>query len=93
MTQTNLSESELRENLNRTPKQLPVSCLYDKRGSDLYEVITALPEYYPFNEESALLKTSAQEMISHVKPGSVIVELGCGSTAKTGTILNAIADR
>ncbi len=93
MNQISLSTVELKKGLNSSPKKLPVSCLYDKRGSDLYEDITALPEYYPFNEESALLKAGVQEMIAHVRPGSIILELGCGSTAKTGTILNAIADR
>lgn len=93
MVKSSLSTLELKEHLARQPKQLPVSCLYDKRGSDLYEEITALPEYYPFNEELNLLKAKANEIIAHIPAGSIILELGCGSTAKTGTILNAIAHR
>ena len=93
MSESVLSRAELKEHLTRQPKQLPVSCLYDKHGSDLYEEITALPEYYPFNEETNLLKAKAGEIIAHIPAGSVILELGCGSTAKTGTILNAIAQR
>lgn len=93
MVDSALSTVELKEHLARQPKQLPVSCLYDKRGSDLYEEITALPEYYPFNEELDLLKAKADEIIAHIPSGSIILELGCGSAAKTGTILNAIAHR
>lgn len=93
MVESTLSTLELKEHLAREPKQLPVSCLYDKHGSDLYEDITALPEYYPFNEELDLLNSKANEIIAHIPAGSIILELGCGSAVKTGTILNAIARR
>ena len=53
-----------------SPKHLPCSYLYDTRGSDLYEDITALEEYYPFQAEQALLTSHAQDIISHIPSGA-----------------------
>ena len=74
--------------LTATPKQLPPRWFYDARGSELFERITELPEYYPTRTERALLDRSAAE-IAAVSGADVLVELGSGSSAKTRLLLDA----
>lgn len=74
-------------------KHIPARFLYDTLGSDIYERITQLKEYYPYNEEKSLLHRHAQSIIQHLSPGSIIIELGCGDGSKTGILLNALAHR
>lgn len=83
--------SEVREGLTRTPKRLPSKYFYDKRGSDLFEEITDLPEYYQTRTELALLELRAHEICEIVKPRE-LVELGAGSSKKTRTLLDAATD-
>jgi Histidine-specific methyltransferase, SAM-dependent len=61
--------SGLLEALRRSPKQLPCSYLYDAAGSELYERITELEEYYPFRTEQAMLRQHAREIVSYIAPG------------------------
>ncbi|KAK9789403.1 hypothetical protein WJX73_006308 [Symbiochloris irregularis] len=67
--------------------------LYDAHGSALYDKIVDLQEYYPYRTEINMLKNESPSIIEHIVPGSVIVELGCGSATKTGLILNALLER
>eukprot|EP00271_Cylindrocystis_brebissonii_P023482 TRINITY_DN9768_c0_g1_i1.p1 TRINITY_DN9768_c0_g1~~TRINITY_DN9768_c0_g1_i1.p1 ORF type:complete len:709 (-),score=96.75 TRINITY_DN9768_c0_g1_i1:541-2667(-) len=85
--------SQLLSDLRKTPKEIPFFYLYDERGSELYEDITKLEEYYPFNAEDKLLKQSIDEISTHIPPHSVVVELGCGTARKTAQILNNLAVR
>jgi L-histidine Nalpha-methyltransferase len=62
---------------------------YDQRGSELFEEITRLPEYYPTRTEQALLRSHAHEWIAAVRPRA-LVELGAGSAVKTRIILDAM---
>ena len=55
--------------------------------------IVDLPEYYPYRTELAMLEKNLSSITQHIPPGSVIVELGCGSATKTGLILNALLER
>ena len=61
--------SGLLDALRRSPKQLPCSYLYDAAGSELYERITELDEYYPFRTEQAMLRQHAREIVSYIAPG------------------------
>jgi len=70
-----------------------VTYLYDEAGSELYERITELPEYYPFRTEKELLSQHARDICTYIPAGSIVVELGCGSAQKTGILLNALAAR
>lgn len=79
--------------LQQVPKQLPCSYLYDAAGSKLYEKITELEEYYPFREELSMLQHHARDICAYITPGSVVVELGCGSASKTGIILEELLSR
>ncbi|MDB5101189.1 MAG: dimethylhistidine N-methyltransferase, partial [Cyanobacteria bacterium RYN_339] len=69
---------------------LPPKFLYDAAGSELYERITGLPEYYPTRTEARLLEAIAPALRRLVRPRE-IVELGSGSSSKTRTILDALA--
>ncbi|OAE24418.1 hypothetical protein AXG93_4530s1200 [Marchantia polymorpha subsp. ruderalis] len=74
-------------------KEVPYRFLYDDRGSELYESITQLEEYYPFRAEIDLLNEFVEDITNHIPDGSLIVELGCGSAVKTAHLLNALVAR
>jgi dimethylhistidine N-methyltransferase len=75
------------DGLSRPQKTLPCRFFYDARGSELFEEITRLPEYYPTRTETAILEQHAAEMAEAVPAGCVLVELGSGSSLKTEILL------
>ena len=77
--------------LTQTPRVIPARYFYDAAGSELFEQITDLPEYYPTRTEIGLLTTHAPEIASVVGPGRAVVEFGSGSSAKTPLLLRAVA--
>jgi L-histidine N-alpha-methyltransferase len=77
----------VRSGLTASPKKLLPKYFYDARGSELFEQITGLPEYYPMRAESALLEAIASDLMSSLKPQE-IVELGSGSSTKTRILLD-----
>ena len=81
--------SEVAAGLRRPQKELSPKWFYDQRGSELFEEITRLPEYYPTRSERALLTRFAPEWIAELRPGS-LVELGAGAADKTRILLDAI---
>lgn len=76
--------------LARAPKAIPPRFFYDRRGSRLFEEITELPEYYPTRTEQDILDRIAPELAAMTPAGTVLVELGSGSSRKTETILAAL---
>ena len=82
--------ADVRAGLTTVPKQLPPKWFYDARGSELFERITELPEYYPTRTERALLDRSADE-IAVTSGADTLVELGSGSSAKTRLLLDAFS--
>lgn len=80
--------ADVRAGLTTIPRQLSPKWFYDARGSELFELITELPEYYPTRTERALLERSA-EAIAITSGADTIVELGSGSSAKTRLLLDA----
>lgn len=76
--------------LSGRPKGLSPKWFYDARGSDLFEEITRLPEYYPTRTERAILETRLEEIAAHVPPGAVLVELGSGASVKTRLLLDGL---
>lgn len=76
--------------LARRPRAIPARWFYDRRGSELFEQITALPEYYPTRTETALLETLCPELPAIVGEGRAVVEFGSGSSTKTPLLLHAI---
>lgn len=81
--------ADARTGLTADPKSLPPKWFYDARGSELFERITELPEYYPTRTERALLERVVGE-IAEAARAEVLVELGSGSAAKTRLLLNAL---
>ena len=75
--------------LTRTPKTLPPRWFYDALGSELFEKITALPEYYPTRAEREILVDRAAEIAS-ATGARTLVELGSGSSEKTRHLLDAL---
>ncbi|MCO1577467.1 L-histidine N(alpha)-methyltransferase [Crossiella sp. SN42] len=75
--------------LTANPKTLPPKWFYDERGSELFEQITELPEYYPTGAEREVLAAVADE-IAATTGAETMVELGSGSSAKTRLLLDAL---
>lgn len=76
--------------LSQPQKNLPCSFFYDARGSALFEKITEQPEYYPTRVETSILTARAPEIAARTPPGSILVELGSGSSRKTELLLEAM---
>jgi L-histidine N-alpha-methyltransferase len=72
------------------PRAIPARWFYDREGSELFEAITDLPEYYPTRVETALLAAHCGEVAKLVGPGRAVVEFGSGSSAKTPHLLAAV---
>ncbi|MCQ4083043.1 L-histidine N(alpha)-methyltransferase [Streptomyces sp. RB6PN25] len=73
------------------PKWLPPKWFYDTRGSELFEEITRLPEYYPTRAERSILDRRAAD-IAAATGARTLVELGSGSSEKTRLLINALRD-
>lgn len=81
--------ADVAEGLSGVPKALPPRWFYDARGSELFEEITALPEYYPTRAEGEILTRHAGDIARLTRAGT-LVELGSGSSAKTRLLLDAL---
>ena len=92
-----LSESDERslandvlDGLTRPFKEIPPKHFYDARGSELFERICELPEYYPTRAEREILLRRADEIVEHTRAGE-LVELGSGSAEKARILLEAMS--
>ncbi|WP_431046646.1 L-histidine N(alpha)-methyltransferase [Streptomyces sp. P1-3] len=81
--------ADVSHGLTCSPKQLPPKWFYDARGSELFERITELPEYYPTRAEREILIERASEIASLTR-ARTLVELGSGSSAKTRHLIEAL---
>ena len=77
--------------LGREPRAIPARWFYDRRGSELFEAITALPEYYPTRTEIGILEAIGPELAERIPAGAAVVEFGSGSSTKTPLLIEAIA--
>jgi L-histidine Nalpha-methyltransferase len=80
--------ADVTEGLTSTPKELPPKYFYDSRGSELFDRITALPEYYPTRCEREILNRHAPRIVEGAEE---LVELGSGTASKTRALLYAMA--
>jgi L-histidine N-alpha-methyltransferase len=80
---------DVREGLSCPFKEIPPKYFYDERGSELFEAITELPEYYPTRVEREILNQRAGEMVAAAEP-TTLIELGSGAAAKTRCLLDAM---
>jgi L-histidine N-alpha-methyltransferase len=82
---------DVRAGLAQTPKSLPPKWFYDSVGSDLFDQITRLPEYYPTRAEAQILRARSAE-IAAASGADTLVELGSGTSEKTRMLLDALRD-
>ena len=73
------------------PRAIPARWLYDRRGSELFEAITALPEYYPTRTERSILSCAVSEIAAFIGPKRAVVEFGSGSSTKTPILLSEVS--
>ncbi|MEZ5061457.1 MAG: L-histidine N(alpha)-methyltransferase [Solirubrobacterales bacterium] len=81
----------VREGLSCPFKEIPPKYFYDERGSELYERITELPEYYPYRCERQILDARAAEIVAAARPRTLI-ELGSGAASKSRVLLDAMSE-
>lgn len=81
----------VRAGLGQKRKSIPARFFYDYAGSELFEQITGLPEYYPTRTELALLSSHAPDIARLAGVGRAVVEFGAGSATKTPLLLSATA--
>ena len=83
-------ERDVMLGLSLPHKAIPSTWLYDHRGSELFEQITQLDEYYPSRNETRILERCAAQIAEAAGPHSVVIELGSGSSRKTRLLLAAL---
>ncbi|MEB3415553.1 L-histidine N(alpha)-methyltransferase [Alteriqipengyuania sp. WL0013] len=82
--------SDVLEGLSQRQKAVPARWLYDDAGSELFEDITKVPEYYPTRAERSILEAQGAEFCELIGPDRAVVEFGSGSSLKTPLLLSAI---
>ncbi|NIX14444.1 MAG: L-histidine N(alpha)-methyltransferase [Candidatus Dadabacteria bacterium] len=83
---------EILVGLSKEQKELPCKLFYDKKGSELFDQITTLPEYYPTRTEIGIIKSNIDEIASCIGKNSLLVELGSGSSMKIRLLLGGIKE-
>jgi L-histidine N-alpha-methyltransferase len=83
-------EQDVRRGLGYRPRELPPKYFYDARGSQLFDAITRLPEYYPTRREREILTARAPEIASRAR-ADTLVELGAGTSDKTRILMTALS--
>lgn len=78
------------EGLRQKQKGLSPKWFYDARGSEIFEEITQVPEYYPGRTERAILEAHLPRIAEHVPEGAALVELGSGASVKTRLLLDGL---
>ncbi|MGA2291381.1 L-histidine N(alpha)-methyltransferase [Bradyrhizobium sp.] len=89
--QTSAFARDVIDDLSQHPKRLSPKYFYDAKGSELFEAITRLPEYYPTRTELGILQERAGEISAIVPDGAALVEFGAGATNKVRLLLNRCA--
>src|SRR5215469_13978924 len=80
---------EIIAGLTAKPKRIPPKYFYDEAGAQLFEAITATPEYYPTRCEIAILRDRAGEIARFIPAGAVVIEFGSGSSRKARLLMAA----
>jgi L-histidine N-alpha-methyltransferase len=84
--------NDVHRGLSADPRELPPKYFYDARGSELFDRITELPEYYPTRAERSILVERGAEIVS-AAGASTLIELGSGSSSKTERLLEPLLER
>lgn len=83
-------KSEVIAGLHESPKRIPSKFFYDERGSQLFEAITELDEYYLTRTEIAILTKYLPEMAARIGPDATVIEFGTGAGVKTEMLLASL---
>ncbi len=83
---------EVLQGLQKAQKELPSKYFYDERGSQLFEQICELDEYYPTRTELAIMQRAMPEIVELLGPACLLVEYGSGSSQKTRQLLDALPE-
>ncbi len=78
------------DGLRALPKRMHPKWFYDQTGSEIFEQITELPEYYPTRTEVSILRAEIGTLARHVPDGAALIELGSGASTKTCILLDAL---
>src|ERR1700730_8158563 len=84
------SASEVMRGLFSPQKELPCKLFYDEVGSQLFEQITALDEYYPTRAELRIMRAEGAEIAARLGPDCLLFEYGSGSSVKTRLLLDKL---
>lgn len=90
LSQPELFRQDVLAGLSMRHKTLPCRWLYDERGSELFEQITRLEEYYPTRTETGILRENAAELAGFIGKRAVLVEYGAGAGIKTEILIGAL---
>src|SRR5258707_15887085 len=85
--QTSAFARDVIEDLSQHPKRLSPKYFYDAVGSELFEQITVLPEYYPTRTELTILRDRGRAISAIIPQGAALVEFGAGATTKVRLLL------
>src|ERR1700682_2848297 len=85
--QTSVFAGEVLEDLSQRPKRLSPKYFYDVTGSELFEQITRLPEYYPTRTELKILRERGTDIKATLPKNAALVEFGAGATTKVRLLL------
>src|ERR1700744_2156488 len=77
--------------LSQRPKRLSPKYFYDQTGSELFEAITRLPEYYPTRTELSILRDRGSDIAAIIPKGAALIEFGAGATTKVRLLLENCA--
>ena len=89
--QTSAFAREAVDDLSQHPKRLSPKYFYDATGSELFEAITRLPEYYPTRTELGILRDRGSEISAIIPKGAALIEFGAGATTKVRLLLEKCA--
>src|SRR5665213_3060444 len=89
--QTSAFARDVVGDLSQAPKRLSPKYFYDSTGSELFEQITRLPEYYPTRTELGILRDRGSAISAIIPDGAALVEFGAGATTKVRLLLNRCA--
>src|ERR1700710_2287699 len=85
--QTTAFAGDVIDDLSQHPKRLSPKYFYDAKGSELFEQITVLPEYYPTRTELGILRDRGDAIAAIIPKGAALVEFGAGATTKVRLLL------
>src|SRR6476659_1658082 len=89
--QTSAFGRDVIDDLSQHPKKLSPKYFYDAKGSELFEQITLLPEYYPTRTELSILRERGGEIARLIPQGAALIEFGAGATTKVRLLLERCA--